>query len=156
MFAASSPPGSYEVKLHCPNMQALEAQLEALVNAASVQHELQQRSHPPRLRPPEIQTHRYPRLEPTLESDADWQAMNCVFDNGVRILSHSRGQKVRGLFRGIAEAIANDALLADKIVCNLMNYDRIHSQQKNCPQRIPAVLLCLPRLMPWASARSRT
>jgi hypothetical protein len=38
-----------------------------------------------------------PRPEPTLESDEDWQAMNCVLDNGVRILSRSRGQKIRGL-----------------------------------------------------------
>ena len=38
-----------------------------------------------------------PRPEPTLESDEDWQAMNCVLDNGVRILSRSRGQKVRGV-----------------------------------------------------------
>jgi hypothetical protein len=26
-----------------------------------------------------------PRPETTLESDEDWQAMNCVLDNGVRI-----------------------------------------------------------------------
>jgi prophage tail gpP-like protein len=37
------------------------------------------------------------RAEPTLESDEDWQAMNCVLDNGVRILSRSRAQKVRDL-----------------------------------------------------------
>jgi hypothetical protein len=38
-----------------------------------------------------------PRPEPTRESDEDWQAMNCVLDNGVRILARSRGQKVRGV-----------------------------------------------------------
>lgn len=38
-----------------------------------------------------------PRPEPTLESDEDWQKMNCVLDNGVRILARSRGQKIRGL-----------------------------------------------------------
>jgi len=37
------------------------------------------------------------RPEPTLESDEDWQKMNCVLDNGVRILSRSRGQRVRGI-----------------------------------------------------------
>lgn len=36
-------------------------------------------------------------LEPDLESDEDWQAQNVLLENGVRILSRSRGQKVRGL-----------------------------------------------------------
>jgi hypothetical protein len=45
-----------------------------------------------------------PRPEPTLESDEDWQAMNCVLDSGVRILSRSRGQKIRGVkHRSIAD-----------------------------------------------------
>lgn len=35
--------------------------------------------------------------DPDLESDEDWQAQNVLLDNGVRILSRSRGQKVRGL-----------------------------------------------------------
>jgi hypothetical protein len=39
----------------------------------------------------------FPRPAPTLESDEDWQAMNCVLDNGMRILSRSRGQKIRGI-----------------------------------------------------------
>jgi hypothetical protein len=34
-----------------------------------------------------------PRPEPTLESDEDWQAMNCVLDNGVRILSRALEDK---------------------------------------------------------------
>ncbi len=38
-----------------------------------------------------------PNPEPDLESDEDWQAQNVLLDNGVRILSRSRGQKVRGL-----------------------------------------------------------
>jgi predicted phage terminase large subunit-like protein len=71
---------------------------QASINAASVQHEL---------RDNELLVRDYghlkyrkiddPRPEPTLESDEDWQAMNCVLDNGVRILSRSRGQKIRGL-----------------------------------------------------------
>ena len=35
--------------------------------------------------------------EPDLESDEDWQAQNVLLENGVRIISRSRGQKVRGL-----------------------------------------------------------
>ena len=35
--------------------------------------------------------------EPDLESDEDWQAQNVLLECGVRILSRSRGQKVRGL-----------------------------------------------------------
>ncbi len=35
--------------------------------------------------------------EPDLESDEDWQAQNVLLESGVRILSRSRGQKVRGL-----------------------------------------------------------
>jgi hypothetical protein len=31
-----------------------------------------------------------PRPEPTPESDEDWQAMNCVLDNGVRTLDNVR------------------------------------------------------------------
>ncbi len=38
-----------------------------------------------------------PNPEPDLESDEDWQAQNVLLENGVRILSRSRGQKVRGL-----------------------------------------------------------
>ncbi len=38
-----------------------------------------------------------PNPEPDLESDEDWQAQNILLENGVRILSRSRGQKVRGL-----------------------------------------------------------
>lgn len=38
-----------------------------------------------------------PNPEPDLESDEDWQAQNVILDNGVRIMSRSRGQKVRGL-----------------------------------------------------------
>jgi hypothetical protein len=37
------------------------------------------------------------RPEPTLESHEDWQAMNCVLDNRVRILSRSLRQNVRAL-----------------------------------------------------------
>ena len=71
---------------------------QASINAASVQHELRNNDlilkdygH---LKYKRIDD---PRPEPTLESDEDWQAMNCVLDNGVRILSRSRGQKLRGL-----------------------------------------------------------
>jgi hypothetical protein len=71
---------------------------QASINAATVQHELrnndlilQDYGH---LKYKRIND---PRPEPTLESDEDWQAMNCVLDNGVRILSRSRGQKIRGL-----------------------------------------------------------
>jgi hypothetical protein len=71
---------------------------QASINAATVQHELrnndlilQDYGH---LKYKRIDD---PRPEPTLESDEDWQAMNCVLDNGVRILSRSRGQKIRGL-----------------------------------------------------------
>jgi predicted phage terminase large subunit-like protein len=71
---------------------------QASINAASVQHELRNNDlilkdygH---LKYKRIDD---PRPEPTLESDEDWQAMNCVLDNGVRILSRSRGQKIRGL-----------------------------------------------------------
>jgi predicted phage terminase large subunit-like protein len=71
---------------------------QASINAATVQHELRNNDlilkdygH---LKSKRIDD---PRPEPTLESDEDWQAMNCVLDNGVRILSRSRGQKIRGL-----------------------------------------------------------
>src|ERR1700728_3309925 len=71
---------------------------QASLNAASVQNELRNNDlilkdygH---LKYKRIDD---PRPEPTLESDEDWQAMNCVLDNGVRILSRSRGQKIRGL-----------------------------------------------------------
>ena len=71
---------------------------QASINAASVQHELRNNDLILRdyghLKYKQIDD---PRPEPTLESDEDWQAMNCVLDNGVRILSRSRGQKVRGL-----------------------------------------------------------
>jgi hypothetical protein len=71
---------------------------QARINAASVQHEL--RNNELILRDYGHLKYRKiddPRPEPTLESDEDWQAMNCVLDNGVRILSRSRGQKIRGL-----------------------------------------------------------
>src|SRR5450432_3273532 len=71
---------------------------QASINAASVQHELRNNDLILRdyghLKYKRIDD---PRPEPTLESDEDWQAMNCVLDNGVRILSRSRGQKVRGM-----------------------------------------------------------
>lgn len=71
---------------------------QASINAASVQYELRNNDLILRdyghLKYKKIDD---PRPEPTLESDEDWQAMNCVLDNGVRILSRSRGQKVRGL-----------------------------------------------------------
>jgi predicted phage terminase large subunit-like protein len=71
---------------------------QASINAASVQYELRNNELILRdyghLKYKKIDD---PRPEPTLESDEDWQAMNCVLDNGVRILSRSRGQKVRGL-----------------------------------------------------------
>jgi predicted phage terminase large subunit-like protein len=71
---------------------------QASINAASVQHEL--RNNDLILRDYGHLKYRRiddPRPEPTLESDEDWQKMNCVLDNGVRILARSRGQKVRGL-----------------------------------------------------------
>jgi len=71
---------------------------QASINAASVQHEL--RNNDLILRDYGHLKYRKlddPRPEPTLESDEDWQAMNCVLDNGVRILARSRGQKIRGL-----------------------------------------------------------
>jgi predicted phage terminase large subunit-like protein len=71
---------------------------QASINAASVQHEL--RNNDLILRDYGHLKYRKiddPRPEPTLESDEDWQAMNAVLDNGVRILSRSRGQKVRGV-----------------------------------------------------------
>lgn len=71
---------------------------QASINAATVQHEL--RNNDLILRDYGHLKYRKlddPRPEPTLESDEDWQAMNCVLDNGVRILSRSRGQKIRGL-----------------------------------------------------------
>jgi hypothetical protein len=71
---------------------------QASINAGSVQHELRNNELILRdyghLKYKKIDD---PRPEPTLESDEDWQAMNCVLDNGVRILSRSRGQKIRGL-----------------------------------------------------------
>ena len=71
---------------------------QASINAASVQHELRNNELILRdyghLKYKKIDD---PRPEPTLESDEDWQAMNCVLDNGVRILSRSRGQKIRGV-----------------------------------------------------------
>jgi hypothetical protein len=71
---------------------------QASINAATVQHELRNND----LNLKDYGHLKYkriddPRPEPTLESDEDWQAMNCVLDNGVRILSRSRGQKIRGL-----------------------------------------------------------
>ncbi|HLH93531.1 MAG TPA: hypothetical protein VKW08_00290 [Xanthobacteraceae bacterium] len=71
---------------------------QASINAASVQHEL--RNNELILRDYGHLKYRKiddPKPEPTLESDEDWQAMNAVLDNGVRILSRSRGQKVRGV-----------------------------------------------------------
>jgi predicted phage terminase large subunit-like protein len=71
---------------------------QASINAASVQHEL--RNNDLILRDYGHLKYRKiddPRPEPTLESDEDWQAMNAVLDNGVRVLSRSRGQKVRGV-----------------------------------------------------------
>lgn len=71
---------------------------QASINAATVQYELRNNDLILRdyghLKYKRIDD---PRPEPKLESDEDWQAMNCVLDNGVRILSRSRGQKVRGL-----------------------------------------------------------
>jgi predicted phage terminase large subunit-like protein len=71
---------------------------QASINAASIQYELKNNDLILRdyghLKYRKVDD---PRPEPTLESDEDWQAMNCVLDNGVRILSRSRGQKVRGL-----------------------------------------------------------
>jgi predicted phage terminase large subunit-like protein len=71
---------------------------QASINASSVQNELRNNDLILRdyghLKYKRIDD---PRPEPTLESDEDWQAMNCVLDNGVRILSRSRGQKIRGL-----------------------------------------------------------
>jgi predicted phage terminase large subunit-like protein len=71
---------------------------QASINAATVQYELRNNDLILRdyghLKYKRVDD---PRPEPTLESDEDWQAMNCVLDNGVRILSRSRGQKVRGL-----------------------------------------------------------
>jgi predicted phage terminase large subunit-like protein len=71
---------------------------QASINSSTVQHEL---------RDNELILKDYghlkyrriddPRPEPTLESDEDWQVMKCVLDNGVRILSRSRGQNIRGL-----------------------------------------------------------
>lgn len=71
---------------------------QASINMATVQHEL--RDNELILRDYGHLKYRKiddPRPEPTLESDEDWQKMNCVLDNGVRILARSRGQKVRGL-----------------------------------------------------------
>jgi hypothetical protein len=71
---------------------------QASINAASVPHELRNNDLILRdyghLKYKRIDD---PRPEPTLESDEDWQAMNAVLDNGVRVLSRSRGQKVRGV-----------------------------------------------------------
>src|ERR1700722_2353305 len=71
---------------------------QASINAASVQYELRNNDLILRdyghLKYKKIDD---PRPEPTLESDEDWQAMNAVLDNGERILSRSRGQKVRGV-----------------------------------------------------------
>jgi hypothetical protein len=71
---------------------------QASMNMAIVQHEL--RDNELILRDYDHLKYRRiddPRPEPTLESDEDWQKMNCVLDNGVRILARSRAQKVRGL-----------------------------------------------------------
>jgi predicted phage terminase large subunit-like protein len=71
---------------------------QASINAASVQHEL--RNNDLILRDYGHLKYRKiddPRPEPTLESDEDWQTMNAVLDNGVRVLSRSRGQKIRGI-----------------------------------------------------------
>ena len=35
-------------------------------------------------------------LEPTLESDEEWQSTNLLLDNGVRVMARSRGQNIRG------------------------------------------------------------
>jgi hypothetical protein len=71
---------------------------QASINASSIQHELRNNDLILRdyghLKYKKIDD---PRPEPTLESDEDWQKMNCVLDNGMRILARSRGQKVRGL-----------------------------------------------------------
>jgi hypothetical protein len=71
---------------------------QASINASSVQHELRNNDLILRdyghLKYKRVDD---PRPEPTLESDEEWQTMNCVLDNGVRILSRSRGQKVRGV-----------------------------------------------------------
>jgi hypothetical protein len=71
---------------------------QASINAGSVQHELRNTELILRdyghLKYKKIDN---PRPEPTLESDEDWQPINCVLDNGVRILSRSCGQKIRGL-----------------------------------------------------------
>jgi hypothetical protein len=71
---------------------------QASINVASVQHELRNNE----LILKDFGHLKYkrlddPRPEPTLEIDEDWRAMNSVLDNGVRILSRSRGQKIRGL-----------------------------------------------------------
>jgi len=71
---------------------------QASINAASVQRELRNND----LILKDYGHFKYrkiddPRPEPTLESDEDWQAMNCVLDSGVRTLSRSRGPKIRGL-----------------------------------------------------------
>ena len=61
---------------------------QASINAASVQHELRNNE----LILKDYGHLKYkrlddPRPEPTLEIDEEWQAMSCVLDNGVRILS---------------------------------------------------------------------
>jgi hypothetical protein len=68
------------------------------INSATVQHELRDNE----LILKDYGHLKYRRIddlrpEPTLESDEVWQVMNCVLDNGVRILSRSREQKIRGL-----------------------------------------------------------
>src|ERR1700730_11603998 len=67
---------------------------QASINAASVQYELKNNDLILRdyghLKYRKIDD---PRPEPTLESDEDWQAMNCVLDNGVRILSRAGGAR---------------------------------------------------------------
>ena len=73
-------------------------QTQASINSASVQHELKSNELILRdyghLKYKKVDD---PSPEPTLEGDQEWQAMNIVLDNGVRILSRSRGQQIRGL-----------------------------------------------------------
>lgn len=75
-----------------------DTQAQASINSASVQHELRDNE----LILKDYGHLKYKRIddpspEPTLEGEDEWQAMNCVLDNGVRILARSRGQKIRGL-----------------------------------------------------------
>jgi len=89
--------------LECPDLypfiiMVADTTAQASINMATVQHELRENELLLRdyghLKYKRIDD---PRPEPTLESDDDWQKMNCVLDSGVRILARSRGQKIRGL-----------------------------------------------------------